>query len=376
MKVALILNENRPLSTYPSVFNTAHILSKKGWKVSLFVPENMNVDYELKNVKIIKFAITKQAIIGLLPTLFKYTRGYNLLISFHQYALIGAGLINLFYRIPFVYFCLEILAFDQIMSFKSKIRKRLEIFFNKRAVLTIVQDVVRKNMIFNLHKLNNETIFCVPNSYMGIVNQNGDYLRKKWGIPEDRIIVLYAGGIEQWAIDEKIIAAVKDWDDKFVFVLHGWSRDGYIEKLRPIINEINMEKTKIYLSEDTLSIHEYEQMVSSADIGLCWYRKNLPENVKKIGFSSGKFSSFLRSGLPVIVPTYLEGISNFIEKYQFGIEVPDEFEIKKALTTISSDYQKFRNNAFQFYKERIDFEINFEKVFNKLNDILRLDYFR
>ena len=55
MKVALILNENRPLSTYPSVFNTAHILSKKGWKVSLFVPENMIVDYELKNVKIIKF---------------------------------------------------------------------------------------------------------------------------------------------------------------------------------------------------------------------------------------------------------------------------------------------------------------------------------
>lgn len=372
MKIALILDENRALSTYPSVFNTANILTKRGYEIDIFVPEDMELDYILNNVTIIKYTKTKPTILGIIKILKKYARKYNLLMAFHPEALIASGIIAFFYKIPTIYFCLEIISNDQLASLKTKIKKYLEIIFNKRALFTIVQDVYRAEMIKNLHRLNNQPIICVPNSYIGINSERSDYLRKKFGISESKKIILYAGGIERWAIDERLIKAVKEWDEKFVLVLHGWSRDGYIKELLPLITEINKKNIKIYLSESILTLKEYEQMLSSADIGLAWYKRNLPENVRKIGFSSGKTSAFLRSGIPVVLPSYLEGISEFIKEHRFGICVDDEFAIGGALVKIDLEYQEYRKNAFEFYKKYLDFEKNFEEVIRLINEKVKI----
>jgi hypothetical protein len=370
-RIALILNGDRPLSTYPSVFNTAYLLNEFGYEISLFLPVGVEVDCYIENIEIVRFKRTSPAFIGILRSLHNKIKQYDLLIVFHEHELIAAGLINLIYKTPYIYFCLEIIGFDQINTIKSKIRKYLEIIFNKRALFTIVQDDHRKSMIQKMHRLNENTIFCVPNSYIGIKKRKTNYLRTKFNIPMEKVIILYAGGIESWALDSALIEAVDEWDDNYVLILHGWSRDNYLNKLRPLIEKVNRSKQRIFISNNSVNEKEYLELVSSADIGLVWYKKNIPENVKNIGLSSGKFSAFLRCGLPIIVPSYLEGIKEFIERYHFGMMAEDEFAIKDIIPCIVKEYFTYRNNAFNFYLKYLDFEKYFLPVIQEIKKIFQ-----
>ncbi len=338
-KIALILNGDRPLSTYPSVYNTANLLTQNGYAVTLFFPADMKVDYEVKDIEILKFKRTKPVLIGIFRALLGHARKYALLISFQAEELIASGLVNIIYKIPFVYFSLEIVDFDQIKTIKDKIKKYFEIFFNKRASFTVIQDEIRKRLIKQVNSLDESHLFCIPNSYIGTLKGKTTYLRDKYKISSDKIIILYAGGIEAWAIDRTLIESVCEWDNKYILVLHGWSRDGYLQTLNSYIDKINTPKKKIYISLGILNEEEYGELVTSADIGLVWYKIELPNNVAKMGLSSGKLASFLRCGLPVIVPSYLEGLNEMIPKYQFGILANSESEIKNAAVSIMENYQ-------------------------------------
>lgn len=369
-KIALILNADRQLNTYPSVYNTANLLLKNGFDVSLFIPEHIESGFDNWGVEIVRFKKTRPVVIGIFKTLFSQAKKYDLFIAFHSEELIATGLIGTIFRIPYIYFCLEIIDHDQIKTIKSRIKKSAEIFFNNKSVFTIVQDENRKNLIMSANNIDKNKILCVPNSYIGIIKEKTNYLRDKFNIPKGKIIVLYTGGIESWALDRMLIESTFEWGNEYVLVLHGWSRDGYLRILEPYIDKINATEKKIYLSLDSLREKEYANLVTSADIGLVWYKRNLSNNVARLGLSSGKLAMFLRCGLPIVVPSYLEGISEFINKYQFGILADNESEIKKAVASIMENYQLYRNNAFRFCSDFLDFEKKFINVLNKIQVFL------
>jgi hypothetical protein len=366
-KIALIVDENRHLSTYPSVYNTAKLLSQYGYDVDLFLPNDMKVDYNIENVNIIKF----RKKIGLLYALIPKIKQYNLVISYHTLGFIISSILCKITRVPYAYFCLEIIGFDQKKSLKSKLIKYIEIFLNKGASFTVVQDENRKKLIKKIHKLNQNLIFCIPNSYIGTFRNSSKYLRDKFNIPNEKIIVLYSGAIEFWAIDDNFIKAVGQWDKRYVLVLHGFSRDNYLEKIKPLIKEINMTETKIYISSNILNVDEYMKLIASADIGLVWYKRDLPINVSTIGLSSGKFSAFLRCGVPIIVPSYLQDLYKFVNNYKIGTVVKSEYEIESRIVNVIKNYDMYRDNAFKFYSEYLDFEEKFKKVFIARNIEIR-----
>ena len=108
-KIALIVDEKRHLSTYPSVYNTAKLLSQYGYYVDLFLPNDMEVDYNIESVNIIKF----RKKIGLLYALIPKIKQYNLVISYHTLGFIISSILCKITRVPYAYFCLEIIGFDQ-----------------------------------------------------------------------------------------------------------------------------------------------------------------------------------------------------------------------------------------------------------------------
>lgn len=140
--------------------------------------------------------------------------------------------------------------------------------------------------------------------------------------------------------------------------------------LRELINGINKSETKIYLSLDCLSAEHYVRLVSSADIGLSWYKRDLPINVQEIGLSSGKFAAFLRCGLPVIVPSYLSDLKRLVAIHRIGLAADSEYQINNCIEHILESHQAFSDNAYQFYFEHLDFEKRFHNVMEKIHILL------
>ncbi|KKH47211.1 hypothetical protein EO93_06220 [Methanosarcina sp. 1.H.A.2.2] len=369
-KIALIVNENRALSTYPSVVNCMVLFLKNGYEVDLIVPKDMNIDCDTKNVTVIKYNYKGifpvkiiNGLIGIIHQLL--SEKYNLILPYHAYGLIATGVACRIRKTPYGYFCLEIKCFDQIRNIKDKVMKSLEIHFNKKADFTIVQDNSRKELIKKTHGLQDGSIFCIPNSYLGPFNECSDYLRDKFEIPRNKTIALYSGALESWAIDENLILSVDGWDENYVLVLHGYCRGDYLEKvMKPLVEKINSKRKKIYLSLNLVDETEYMRLISSADIGLAWYRKDLPENVSTIGLSSGKMNAYLRCGIPIIVPTYLEDLRKFAEEYRIGVAVDSEYEIKNGILEIVNAHNYYKSNTINYYKENLDFEKKFYETFS------------
>lgn len=365
----MLLYESRTLSTFSSVYNTAHMLYHHGYSVDLFLAENIEVDHPLKGIRVITMKLT--SIKGYLRALIRKIRQYDLIIAYNSKELIISSILGKILRIPYIYFCLEIIGFDEIKTLKSKINKYIEIFLNKGANITIVHDEIRKDFISKLHGLNPNNILCVPNSDIGVVRKKTTYLRDKFEISEDKIIVLFTGGIELWAIDHNMINAVRNWDNSKVLVMHGWSRDNYVNQLIPLIDEINKIEKKIYLSLNTLKKDDYDQLIASADVALSWYKRELSLNVENVGLSSGKFSAYLRCGIPVIVPSYLKSLCDIVDKYNIGISADNEYTIDGAVTKIMDNYNVYRKNAFDFYLEHMDFGRKFDVVLHSIDDLTR-----
>ena len=374
LKIALILNENsgiRSLSTFPSVCNTALLLNKFGYHVDLFLPDTIHIDYDLNGINLKAFKIVHIPICDIFAALISNKiKQYELLIAFHIDEFIVAGLLGTLHKIPVVYFCLEILDFDQVRTIKSKIKKMLEIYFNKKAALTITQDESRKNLICKINHLPLNKVLCIPNSYIGIKNRKTDYLRRKFKIDSGKIIILYTGGIESWAIDENLINASKNWDSQYVLVLHGWSRDGFLKKIQPLISEINRNNQKIFVSEGPLCPDDYNELIMSSDIALVWLKKNPSSNVKNIGLSSGKMSSYLRCGIPIVVPAYINDLESLANNSNIGVAVNDESEINIGISKIANNYETYRTNALKYYSAFLDFEKYFIEFRCYINNIL------
>jgi hypothetical protein len=93
-KIALIVNENRELSTYPSVINSMYLFLKSGYEIDLIVPESMNIDCDIKSATIIRYNYegifpvkTINGLRGIIHQLL--SKKYNLILSYHAYGLIA-----------------------------------------------------------------------------------------------------------------------------------------------------------------------------------------------------------------------------------------------------------------------------------------------
>lgn len=369
-RIALILYYKRNLSTFPSVYNTAQLLIQAGYDVDLFVPESMRVDCNIEQLRILRFKPHKKGIVGVFRTLVTKISKYDLLISFQQVEFVVSAALSKVFGIPCIYFCLEISTVDDIKTLRDKIIKLMEVALNRRIDFTITQDESRKALIQKAHGLNPKRLYCVPNSYIGEVREKSQYLRDEFHIPDDRIIILYTGGIERWAIDEHLIEAVVNWNYNFVLVLHGWSRDGYIKRIRELVNDINKSEIKVYLSLDCLSTDDYMHLISSANVGLVWYKRGPTINVQEIGLSSGKFAAFMRCGLPVIVPSYLFELKRLVAVHRIGFSADSEYEINNCVEYILESREAFSDNAYQFYSHHLDFEKRFRDVQEKIRILI------
>jgi hypothetical protein len=226
-----------------------------------------------------------------------------------------------------------------------------------------------------------DRVFLLPNSYIGYSNEKSDFAYKKFNIPYNKKILLYAGALERWSFDINLAKYINKLLEKdYVLLLSGFSRDNYIDK---ILSEYSsfIEERKIIMNTEVLDDHDYTEMIKSAHIGLAWYTKlNVDsyteatiENIYYMGLSSGKLCKYLSCSIPVIAPSFYFGYQELIEDKKIGKVSDYSEEMTNKILMISSDYDVYKKNVENVYKNELEYSTQCQEIIRELGNIIEMD---
>lgn len=249
--------------------------------------------------------------------------------------------------------------------FKSeygKRKKNVEQFACRNIIIAVSQDRIRSEQLSIENNIPIDIIVQIPVAGKKIkISKKSNYLHEKLLIPKYKKIALYMGSCAKWTMYDDILISTNKWPDDWVLVVNSRT------KLQA--NQLN-EKNVYYTQEPSETFEELGLIISSADVGIALYeqQKNNPyfgKNLEYLGLSSGKISSYLQFGLPVI-SNEIGLMSNYIREYSLGGVLSNINELPLVLNTI--DKKKIEKNCKLFFDEYLDLENNIDLLLNFIND--------
>jgi glycosyltransferase involved in cell wall biosynthesis len=278
---------------------------------------------------------------------------YSCIIGVDYYGLIASTMIiegaTLNTKPKLIYYNMELLLDAYPTTIKNKVLKSLERDCSRRCDLTIIQDMNRAKYFMDDNGVPEEKIMLIPVSGMReVYKKSSNYLRTIFGIDSNKKVVLYAGSVLEWAMCLEIAEAAQNWPDDLVLVLHSARKDidtAYVDRIRKIASN-----KEIYLSLNPIQWDLVPDLISSADIGLIFYR-NIDPNYYEIGSSSNKLVQYLQVGLPVITVDF-PSLREVVDEYGCGECARDPAEIELLTRKILANYDVYRANAFKCYEEK------------------------
>ena len=293
---------------------------------------------------------------------------YCFIFGIEPYGLILAKILSED-KIPYIYLNLELNYSNKIDdSYAGKFIHCLEKWSNKNSYFSIIQDTDRAKILSERNDIDLNDIFLLPVSVRGNpIYMKSNYLQNKFNF-RDKKIILYAGIITDWSRCYELAQCTKNWSENYVLVIHGF---GYTESYLSKIEEVAESNRNIYLSTEMVSFEELDELVSSADVGLIFY-KNIGPNFEFIGSASGKLTQYLKCGLPVVCNDY-KSIREIVDYYQIGKYTNNFNEINDKLNHIFKNYHKYHSNAYKCYLDKYEFSKNVTKIIEKINEKIMID---
>ncbi len=360
----------------PSLINMVINLAKSGYKVHIFIDDisfhYSKIHFKNKNIylHLIKNipeqwsdckSIFKRFLhqINVFLSFYRYCReisskidkDFFLLIGADAFGIIAARYISKRKNIPFIYYNLELLLTKECHDSKGKMIKSFEKWASQLAKFTIIQDRRRAKFLVEDNKLKYENIEYIPVSVFHHKIKKSHYLQKKFKISSDKKILLYAGEIEAGTMGMELVKSAQSWNKDFVLVMHASRLNSSTREYIKNMQAFNKSK-QVYFSLNPVEWEKVPDLISSADIGLAFYR-NLSKNYSEIGMSSGKIASYLQAGLPIITSDF-PSLREIINDYKIGRYVKDPYQIGKAAIAIFRMYNVYHKNAQRCFKEKYD----------------------
>jgi hypothetical protein len=297
---------------------------------------------------------------------------YDLIIGVDRQGLIEAGYLNRLTGTPVVYFSFEIM-FESETSIRFKSSERQSAKCVKH---WFVQDELRAMHLEQENSLNSDRKTIVPLASSGLAEISSFRLRDQLGVPLEKKVAIAIGSISNWSMAAEIISSVFAWPDDWVLIIH----DRYgrteieLEELGYKLSEIDNEK--IYLSNHAANlVDDMADILAGVSVGLAFYRPDYfspytGKNLKYLGLASGKISTFLRYGIPVIM-NEIGSYSDLAKEYGFGVVAKDTADIGYLLPLLVDS--SWSDNSSSYYKKYLDFQNYKHLVWEKLLDAKKTD---
>lgn len=303
------------------------------------------------------------------------TKAYDLVFGINAEGVIAAADYCKGRDVPFVYLSYEMLFRDELLE-KARIRlKREEIEASRCADLIIVQDPRRGYLLSKENNISKNEMYWLPVSPdMTVTNGGSDYLRKLYHIPKEKWIVLHSGSFEDWTYAEELLDSTRRWSDNAILVIH-CKHKGLNNRYHERKSLKSVKGNNVIFSTTPLDVGAYEQMVSSADIGLCLYKEIpgdpfLQKNIRHVGLSSGKFAYYTKNGLPVI-SVQSKTYARLLDQYDFGENLRHFSEMPAAIGRIVEKYAVCSGEARRLFQERLAFDLYWPDLLEKISTLFR-----
>jgi hypothetical protein len=320
-----------------------------------------------------RYCIRPLVFISVLVENFVLYKKYDLIIGVDRQGLLEANVLNKITKTPYVYISFEI-SFEDETSARYK---SLEKEASKGVAVWLVQDEVRAGQVQRENLLNPINKMLLPVASAGVGVAKADRLRDRLGIPIDKKVAIAIGALSKWSMISQIIKCVADWPEEWALIVH--ARYGRTRELLAgdFAAFADLLDRKIFISDAaTAMVDDMGGILAGISAGLAFYEPEYKriyyghffgKNLEYLGLSSGKISTYLRYGVPVIineVGIYAEDARQF----RFGCVVEGPEQIKDCLDKIS--HEEYRRNAVDYFARKLDFDIYRNKIWSRLEAIV------
>ena len=327
---------------------------------------------------ILQVGIVLKIISGFLK-LFYLKDKYDLIIGVDRLGLIWADCFSKGFKSPCALISYEIFFRRET----SKLFKLPEVKASKGISFAIVQDDKRAEKLSEENKIDEKKLIQIPvASSFSKPYKKSMSLYQELGIPSDKKILLFIGSVAKWTCIDKILSQLTRFPDSWVLVLH----DGY-GKIRSKVNsmllDLNLDpmsiSDKLYYSNLKLpTTEDMHHLLHSADLGFCAYYPTYSntytgDNVKYIGLASGKATTYLQHGLPVVTISGSQ-IGEIVKNNRLGFTLDTIEELPGCLANYdSSERQSMHKDCYDYFNREFSFNLFKEKFLNKVSEAIDIE---
>ncbi len=258
-------------------------------------------------------------------------------------------------NVPRVYLSFEILFEAETSQRYKAIEKR----HGAKVAIAVVQDSQRAELLIRENGFAAESVRLLPLGSQGKPLAPGFRVRDILGIPAKKRVALFLGSLAEWSGLPAILSSVSEWPDDWVLLVN--SRDGHAKKIRKWLRRLDYKtRARVFVNSQFFPrVDELQDLMAGIDVGCAFYFPNDKspyhgKNLEVIGWASGKISTFLRHGIPVISNVGGE-VRDAIRENGVGFSVGDATEISTQLMRYLGGPPGER--CQEFFHQRIDFEV-------------------
>ena len=269
-----------------------------------------------------------------------------------------------------LYWPLELWVYKDLKLPEYKLFKKIEKKYHKYAAGTLEFGNLRREILAKENDIHVSSIQIIPNSPIGEPEPARNfYFNELFGIPAEKKIILYAGGIANFNGIPQLIDSLNKMPDNFALVLHSKQeiKKKNLEKLLEKIKPFNA-----YISSDPLPFDKINLIYSSCDVGLMLMmpdNDNWDTNYIYADWSPGKLFNYFKFGVPVIT-TNLKGYKELIEGNGAGKVVENIEQVFSKAEEIMLNENDYRQNSIKLFNK-----LKFEKYHNAFfEDIINKNY--
>lgn len=285
------------------------------------------------------------------------SKSYNLIIGIEKKGLVISGWLSHKLRVPYAYYSLELYWEDHpnTIVFNRKLRCE-EVFYNQKALFTIIQDTQRAQVLSYANKLDNQHDFCyLPVGVRGAVsNEKSSFFQDKFSLKATNILVLYFGNVSKDRNCEELVKIAEQFPEGTYLVLHG--------------KYYGMENTnfgsRVLVSKDLVDENMIQKLISSCDIGLALYNNHY-SNDRLTAFSSQKIAYYLQQGIPFI-SFRNESYEKLFSEFECGLMVNKILDIGEAIFKIIKNYEYYSKQALLAYEKYYNLDNQIPKIFKEV----------
>lgn len=369
MKIAIFHPEGN-INNNPNLNGIVEILCESGYEVDIYSKYRENV-YQFSPCEGANLFLEKPNELNQLAEIIvrKILTSYNMVIGV-DLGIIEASEISKIRDIPLAYISYEIFFADEV----GKESKKIEIDACKNIRFAIIQDEIRGLKLTVENKISSDKLIYIPVAgRKEKVYEKSMFLHNRLGIDIKKKIALVMGSTEKWTQTEDLIRSVPSWPKDWVLVLH--NRYGIDAMSWEIKELIYKNSESVFISKDPFSkFEDLTPLIHSASVGIALYKatyesKYTGKNVEFMGLASGKVSSYLQHGLPLIT-IEIEPLNTLVSKYNAGYTISKIDEISKVLERINLSQH---DNALSLFKDVFNLELYSEILIQKIEENIKKD---